>query len=554
MQLLNKAEKAVEQYKLDQEKAVLRKLELHYEYALNGINERLQALQAAPETQSKVYQKQYQETLKKQVSAILENLHANEYSTIDQYMHDAYTTGFVGTMYDLHHQDVPLLIPINQAAILKTVQHDTKLTHPLYDELGIDTKRMSRFISREISRGLASGLTYDEVARNIKNVTRAPLSRAKVIARTEGHRIQQASSQDAAEAAKAKGADIVKQWDSTLDGDTRPNHRQLDGQFRELDKPFEVGTYAPMYPGDFGDAGEDCNCRCVSLKRARTALDEAELETMMERAKFFKLDKTKDFEDFKKKYLKAAEEEAKAPKFVPAKTKEEAERFAQQFADAVDYSGVSLANANTINEQLALLNSKYPIKKLDKLAVGGNGIMSANHKVLFISRNKLGKTLTNGHAEYLRVQQEARDALQTIKERFAGKKRLPADVAKTVEKLENGLRFNRWGVHEAYEEHVKWTVTHEYGHIVSDQYFGLINGDSANPNRRTNWGIRTVAERWKKIYEKAYADGDIYTVSQYGATDNKEFFAECFTAREAGEKLPDYIEEFIAEVLRNGIM
>lgn len=306
--MLNKAEKAVEQYKLDQEKAVLKKLELHYEYALNGINERLHVLQAAPETQSKVYQKQYQKTLKKQVSAILENLRANEYATLDQYMHDAYTTGFVGTMYDLHHQGVPLLIPINQSAILKAVQHDTKLTHPLYDELGIDTKRMSRFISREISRGIASGLTYDEVARNIKNVTKAPLSRAKVIARTEGHRIQQASSQDAAEAAKAKGADIVKQWDSTLDGDTRPNHRQLDGQIRELDEPFAVGGYSPMYPGDFGDPGEDCNCRCVSLKRARAALDEDELKTLKERAEFFELDNSDSFADFEKKYLKASEE------------------------------------------------------------------------------------------------------------------------------------------------------------------------------------------------------------------------------------------------------
>ena len=35
--------------------------------------------------------------------------------------------------------------------------------------------------------------------------------------------------------------------------------------------------------------------------------DAAELETMKEKAKFFDLDKTKDFEDFKKKYLKAAE-------------------------------------------------------------------------------------------------------------------------------------------------------------------------------------------------------------------------------------------------------
>lgn len=305
--MLNKAEKAVEQVKLDRENAVLKELKRHYEYALSGINERLRVLQAMPETQSTVYHKEYQQTMKKQVSAILENLHSGFYSSLDKYRHDAYTTGFVGTMYDLHYQNVPLLIPINRDAVLRAVQHETKLTSPLYDELGIDIKVASKKVSMELSRGLSSGLTYDEIARNIRKATKAPLSRAKGIARTEGHRIQQASSQDAAEAAKAKGADIVKQWDATLDGDTRPNHRQLDGQIRELDEPFEVGGYSPMYPGDFGDPGEDCNCRCVSLKRARAALDEDELTTLKERAEFFGLDKSDSFADFEKKYLQAAE-------------------------------------------------------------------------------------------------------------------------------------------------------------------------------------------------------------------------------------------------------
>ncbi len=316
---MNKAERAVAQYELEREKAVLKELEQHYEYALNGINERLRMLQSAPETQSKVYQKQYQETLKKQVSAILERLHSDTYSSLDQYRHDAYTTGFVGTMYDLHSQDVPLLIPIDQDAVLKAVQHDTKLTSPLYDELGIDTKKMSRSISKELSRGLASGLTYDDIARNIKNTTKAPLARAKLIARTEGRRIHEQSSQDAAVAAKERGADLVKQWDATLDGDTRPNHRMLDGQIRELDEPFEVGGYTPMHPLDFGEASEDCGCRCKSLKRARWALDEDELKVLRERAvrhslyaddpKAFraaKLPALKSFPEFQKSYLKAA--------------------------------------------------------------------------------------------------------------------------------------------------------------------------------------------------------------------------------------------------------
>lgn len=307
---MNKAEKAVEQVKLARERAVLDALTEHFEHALKGINERLQVLQSMPETQSTIYRIDYQKVMQKQVSAIVENLHANVYQTIDQYRHDAYTTGFVGTMYDLHYQDMPLLIPINRDAVLKAVQHDTKLTSPLYDALGIDTKKMSKQVSKELSRGLASGLTYDDIARNIRRTTKAPLSRAKTIARTEGHRIHEQSSQDAAVAAKEQGADLVKQWDATLDGDTRPNHRQLDGQIRELEEPYEVGSYRPMHPGDFGTASEDCNCRCLSLKRARWELDEDELVELKKRAEFFGLDKSEQFEEFERKYLRAAEEES----------------------------------------------------------------------------------------------------------------------------------------------------------------------------------------------------------------------------------------------------
>ena len=107
-------------------------------------------------------------------------------------------------------------------------------------------------------------------------------------------------------AAKKKGADIVKQWDATLDGQTRPNHRQLDGQIRELDEPFEVNGMKVDCPGGFGIASEDCNCRCCVLQRARWALDKD----------FTKLDNIKgelieigvdNYDDFKKQYfVKAA--------------------------------------------------------------------------------------------------------------------------------------------------------------------------------------------------------------------------------------------------------
>ena len=291
---------------LDAEEAVLADLEKQYRKALADIERKIMILQSDELTQSRIYRLEYQKALKGQVEAILDKLHGDEYTTLQQYLHDSYTNAFVGAVYDMHGQGVPLIMPIDQAAAVKAIQTDSKISEGLYEALGVDTKKLKKTISNEITRGIAGGMSNNEIARNITFATKAPLSRAKTIARTESHRITQASTYNAQKSAKAKGADVVKQWDSTMDGDTRPTHRRLDGQIRELDEPFEMDGKKAMYPGDFGDPAEDCNCRCVSLQRARWALDESELETLKERAEFFGLDKTKDFEDFKKKYLNSA--------------------------------------------------------------------------------------------------------------------------------------------------------------------------------------------------------------------------------------------------------
>ena len=183
---------------------------------------------------------------------------------------------------------------------------DSKVSGGIYKRLGIEVAGLKKAITQEISRGIASGLGYGDIARNLANATGAPFSRTKTIARTEGHRIQQASAADAQQAAKARGADVVKQWDAALDGKTRPSHRQVDGEIRELDEKFSNGL---MYPGDpNGPAAEVINCRCTSDTRARWALDEEELQTLKDRAAFFGLDKTENFENFRRKYLDAAQQ------------------------------------------------------------------------------------------------------------------------------------------------------------------------------------------------------------------------------------------------------
>lgn len=309
---MNNRQKEVFQHQLKSEKAVLAELEKQYKKALNDIDLKIRILESDELTQSRIYRLEHQKALKAQVQAILDKLHADEYSTIEQFLSASYTDGFLGTMYDMHGQGVPLIFPIDPQQAVDAVLTESKLSVPLYDALGVDTKKLSKTIASEISRGIASDMAYTEIARNIANASKAPLSRAKTIVQTESHRIQEKASLDAQRKAKSKGADILKQWNSTLDGDTRPAHRKLDGQVREIEEPFEASGLKAMYPGDFGDPAEDCNCRCRTTQRARWALGEEELQTLKNRAEFFGVDKTNDFEDFKKKYLQAAKEESKS--------------------------------------------------------------------------------------------------------------------------------------------------------------------------------------------------------------------------------------------------
>lgn len=308
---MNKRQKEIAQYQLDAEKAVLKQLEKQYRSALSDINLRIAIMQSDELTVSRIYRIEHQKALKAQVEAILEKLHSDEYSTIEQFLAQSYTDAFVGVAYDLTGQGVPLIMPVDPKEAVKAIQTDSKISGTLYEALGVDTKKLKTSISSEITRGLAGGMSPNEIARNISNATKAPLSRAMTIVRTESHRIQQASCYNAQQTAKSKGAEVVKQWDAALDGDTRKTHRKLDGQIRELDEPFEMDGKKAMYPGDFGDPAEDCNCRCQCLQRARWALDEKELQTLKDRAEFFGLDKAKDFEEFKTKYLKATKEEGK---------------------------------------------------------------------------------------------------------------------------------------------------------------------------------------------------------------------------------------------------
>lgn len=319
-------EKIVQIEFLDDEERVIRRLQAVYNQSLKDITQKANALQKEiykiqdkynsiedeqeRETlksmeRSKVYQKQYQDALKTQVRGILDKMHQKEFKTVNEYLNECYNKAFTGNMYVLHGEGIPLIVPIDQEKVARAVQINSKISKGLYSRLGEDVDLLKRKITAQISRGVATGMSYSQMAQQLAGYTKTGYNNAVRITRTEGHRIQQESTMDACYAARERGADVVKQWDATMDANTRESHQMVDGEVRALDEKFSNGL---MYPGDpSGSAAEVINCRCVLLQRAKWALDQKELDRLKERASFYGLDKRKSFDEFNKKYIGTVE-------------------------------------------------------------------------------------------------------------------------------------------------------------------------------------------------------------------------------------------------------
>lgn len=325
---MNKRQKIVQQQFLNNEEAVIKRLKQVYNQSLKDINTKAQelqnqinALQQASDIaqdenekaqlqsmiQSKVYQKQYQDALKKQIGSILDNMQVEEFKTVSEYLQKCYEDGFMGTLYDLQGQGIPLCFPLDQEAMVRAVQLDSKISKGLYTRLGEDIALLKKKITAQVSRGISTGMSYQQIAQQLAGQTNIGYNNAIRIARTEGGRIRNQSAYDAALKAKEAGADIVLQWDAALDKRTRSSHQRIDGEIVELGEKFSNGLLFPCDPN--GAAAEVINCRCAALQRARWALDEDELQTLKDRAEYFGLDKADTFDDYKKKYLKAASDE-----------------------------------------------------------------------------------------------------------------------------------------------------------------------------------------------------------------------------------------------------
>lgn len=128
--------------------------------------------------------------------------------------------------------------------------------------IGIN-KTTIKSLRKTLITGVREGEDIRRLANRVNHVFAFTKGRrAATIARTE---VVGASNIATFEAHKQSGVVSRRQWVATFDNRTRDLHAALNGQIVDIDKMFNISSYATWCPGSFGRPELDINCRCTTV-------------------------------------------------------------------------------------------------------------------------------------------------------------------------------------------------------------------------------------------------------------------------------------------------
>ena len=130
-----------------------------------------------------------------------------------------------------------------------------------------DTRWNFKNIKSQITQGIIQGEGIPQIAKRLSQAT-SSTNRSQMYrtARTAMTSAQNGGRLQRLKEASDKGIKLQKEWLATLDGRTRDEHRDLDGQKVPIDEPFKVGGREIEFPGDpHAHPSLTYNCRCTLL-------------------------------------------------------------------------------------------------------------------------------------------------------------------------------------------------------------------------------------------------------------------------------------------------
>ena len=266
---MTKYQKEIEKLLNKSESNVNKRLQKLYKELSDEITQEIIQLSEEIEQDDKFSKKLHKERLeaiRSQMYAKSEQLKDEQEQNIFDFLHHDAQTAYNELFYDFEMSEkIPLSFTMLTDKQIATIINTPVVGRKLSTRLKGNNTKMKQNLNRVLTRGFAKGWSTQKMATQISQIGGSSYRRSMNIARTESGRVTSITRQQSQQHAKELGINAEKRWVSTLDGNTRNNHRKLDGQTVAVDEYFEVDGLKALQPHMFGIASEDCNCRCRTI-------------------------------------------------------------------------------------------------------------------------------------------------------------------------------------------------------------------------------------------------------------------------------------------------
>lgn len=346
---------------------------------------------------------------------------------------------------------------------------------------------------------------------------------------------------------------------ATLDSHTSAICQDMDGTVFDMNN-FEPGVTAPPFHN---------YCRTTTVPHFDDDYDfVGERAARDDKGNTYYVPDNLKYKDWYNKYVVDGEELKKEMKNVKINnnirqwknftTMDEAKEYVYNNYKDSDIDKIKNVEAmnvtfNTLDE----LQSKYPLNNeiFVRNKTISNAVANGNYQGININTSHFNKATRKALVGDDWIE-DLNKQIEDLKQYLGNMKYKQKPIENGIRRLEQQKKFKCYSISGSYAdlESIKATITHEYGHVIADQYFGQINKFKANKN----FDYFDSNECWQKCmdvsstYNEALRNNDIYDISYYASTDQYEFFAECFAKKQMGGILPDYINEMLERVLKNG--
>jgi SPP1 gp7 family putative phage head morphogenesis protein len=509
------------------------------------------------------------DALKLEIQQQAELLHGGQLDGLDALMRRTYTEGYYTTAYELQRGIGTgwTLHGLNEGTVSRVLTRPwTEDGQTFTDRVWTNKRALVNSVNTHLTQMIVRG---ESPARAIAAVTHdmgVAKNKAARLVMTESAYFSSAAQADCYKGLGVEHYVIV----ATLDSQTSEICRDLDGDLFKMSEYTVGATAPPFHPW--------CRTCTAPWFEDMAGLGERAIRDPDTNKTVVDIPRGMKYRDWEKQFVQP--DPAPVSAGLPtapkndiikgtARTMAEAARQSQQYAGAAAYRGVkNLDSVNELNGTLDYLGQTYHGKPLAeiKTSTGSDAWASANYRGLYprahflndpagaVASSTTDWVATNAarFAEYTKAVEAARQEIAsagTASARRTWEKIMQARQ-ETLDRIIERMKYARHNVVYAGHE-VRSVFTHEYGHVLADQVFGQINGARANPAfaYNTNNVLYQRVQLVKNTFDKAVADGDIFSISMYAAKDAHEFLAEVFTMYDMGmETLPAYIVDMIEEV------